>query len=648
MAMREEFDKYLLLKKLSEDPLGETFRAGRMGDGNLDQVVLLRALNGPRLDTESLAGRLPERAAVQQALKSPNIGNGVDLGVFRGVPFVAYDYISGRNLAALVQQAEKQTSPLAVDHALLITERIALALAVAYETRVGGERLTHGFLLPHLVRISNEGETRVLGFEMGTLLAEQAQGGTFEPEVSAYLAPELLAGQGRHSSDDVYSLGAILFELLTGERPSGDPATRKTQIDQARSAEDDQPLAPPLVTLLQKSLGPREQRMPEAVTWHKALSNVVMEGEHTATTFNLAFFMHNLFREEIEQETQEMEAEKSVEPPPAAAKSAATVAMSRDEIADALEPRADDATGAETVEATPPKKTGGAGLWIGVAAVLLLVLGGGAFWYFTQGPGASPEEPEVVAEPVTPPPVVEPEPEPEEPQGPTVEELQAQIQEMLDAREQEMQDRLQATYDERLTNLQRQLEQAQTEAEARERARQEELERLRSEAAEAEAAEKAAAEAAAEPETTVAETAEPESDPAAEGPARTAQARPTETQAGGESSRETSASQPPQTRPEPEPVEPEPMQMTPPELVERSEPRYPPMARRVGREAEVLLRVLVDARGRVKDVQQISKKAGLGIDQAAIEAAREATYRPGTENGTPKEMWTTLRFTFRP
>ncbi len=645
MAMREEFDKYLLLKKLTEDPLGETFRAGRMGDGNLDQVVLLRALNGPRLDTGTLAGRLPERAAVQQALKSPNIGNGVDLGVFRGVPFVAYDYISGRNLSALVQQAEKQASPLAVDHALLIAERIALALAVAYETRVGGERLTHGFLLPHFVRISNEGETRVLGFEMGPLLAEQAQGGMFEPEVSAYLAPEVVTGQGRHSSDDVYSLGAILFELLTGERPSSDPATRKTQIDQARSAENDQPLAPPLITLLQKSLGSREQRMPEAVTWHKALSNVVMEGEHTATTFNLAFFMHNLFREEIEQETQEMEAEKGIEPPPAAAKSAATVAMSRDEIQDSLEAPAEDATGVETVETAPAGKKGGAGLWIGLAAVLLLVLGGGAFWYFTQGPGATPDEPEVVAEPVTPPPVVEPEPEPEEPQGPTVEEIQAQIQGMLDAREQEMQDRLQATYDERLTNLQRQLEQAQTEADARERARQEELERRR---AEAEAAEKAAAEEEAEAESAVAETSDPATEPTAEEPARTAQSTPSDRQTGAETSPQRTPPQQPQARPEPEPVEAEPMRMTPPELVERPEPRYPAMARRVGREAEVLLRVLVDTRGRVKEVQQISKKAGLGIDQAAIEAAREATYRPGTENDQPKEMWTTLRITFRP
>lgn len=644
MAMREEFDKYLLLKKLSEDPLGETFRAGRVGDGNLDQVVLLRALNGPRLNTDALVERLPERAAVQQALKSPNIGNGVDLGVFRGVPFVAYDYISGRNLAALIQQAEKQMSPLAVDHALLIAERIALALAVAYETRIGNDRLSHGFLLPHLVRISNEGETRVLGFEMGPLLAEQAQGGTFEPEVSAYLPPELLNGQGRASSDDVYSLGAILFELLTGERPSADAATRKTQIDRARSAESEQPLDPPLVTLLHKSLGPREHRMSEPVTWHKALSNVVMEGEHTATTFNLAFFMHNLFREEIERETQEMEEEKSIEPMPTSAMSAATVAMSRDEIADALPSpgRDEDGTDAETVETAPAeKKKGPSGVLLGIAALLVLLLGGGAFWYFTQGPGAASGESET--EPVAAPAPVEPEPieeeVPEEPQGPTVEELQAQIQEMLDAREEEMQNRLQATYDERLQGLQRQLEEAQTEADEREQARQAELERMR---AEQEAAEQQAAQeqeaAAAEPETQDAE------------PDRTAQTTPP----GGDRATQPSsgASQPADPPREEQqaaqPAEPEPMQMTPPQLVTRPDPRYPAVARRVGREAEVILRVLVDARGNVKDVQQISKKAGFGIDQAAMDAARDARYRPGTQGGQPKEMWTTMRFTFRP
>ena len=58
-----------------------------------------------------------------------------------------------------------------------------------------------------------------------------------------------------------------------------------------------------------------DQRIADAVTWHKTLSKLMIEGHFSPTTFNLAFFMHNLFRDEIERENQEIQAEKKLELP---------------------------------------------------------------------------------------------------------------------------------------------------------------------------------------------------------------------------------------------------------------------------------------------------------------------------------------------
>src|SRR6185295_14355517 len=162
MNIPEEFGKYLLLKKLTEDPLGETFRAGRVGAAGMEQVVLLRVLNGKGIDGEKLWSKISGRTAVQSILKSPNIGNGVDLGRVRSFPYAAYDYISGKSLAAVFAQSARQHSPVPTDHALLIAERISLALAAASESRFQDGRVTHGFVVPQLVMISNEGETRLL------------------------------------------------------------------------------------------------------------------------------------------------------------------------------------------------------------------------------------------------------------------------------------------------------------------------------------------------------------------------------------------------------------------------------------------------------------------------------------------------------
>jgi eukaryotic-like serine/threonine-protein kinase len=144
MNIPEEFGKYLLLKKLTEDPLGETFRAGKVGQGGMEQVVLLRVFNGKGIDGEKLWSKISGRGAVHEILKSPNIGKGVDLGRVRSFPYTAYDYISGKNLATLFAQAARQFSPVPTDHALLIAERISLALAAAHESRLQDERVLHG------------------------------------------------------------------------------------------------------------------------------------------------------------------------------------------------------------------------------------------------------------------------------------------------------------------------------------------------------------------------------------------------------------------------------------------------------------------------------------------------------------------------
>ena len=65
----------------------------------------------------------------------------------RGVPYIAYDYASGRSLAQLLEQAARRNSPLPLDHALLVAERIALALAVAHEAVKAGRRADVAFLV---------------------------------------------------------------------------------------------------------------------------------------------------------------------------------------------------------------------------------------------------------------------------------------------------------------------------------------------------------------------------------------------------------------------------------------------------------------------------------------------------------------------
>ncbi|HEY2291766.1 MAG TPA: TonB family protein [Thermoanaerobaculia bacterium] len=647
MNIPEEFGKYLLLKKLTEDPLGETFRAGRVGQGGMEQVVLLRVFNGKGLDGEKLWARVSGRGAIQEILKSPNIGNGVDLGRVRSFPYTAYDYISGKNLATVFAQSARQHSPIPTDHALLIAERLALALAAAYESRVQDERMLHGFVVPHLVMISNEGETRLLGFEVAPGLRDLAAGGWQDDGLRPYLAPETLNGGPAARSDDVYSLGAILFELLTGERPPlAPPEAYGPLIDAAQLANDGTPLPAPVAALLKKSLAPREQRIADGVTWHKTLSKLMIDGSFSPTTFNLAFFMHSLFRDEIERESQEIQAEKTLELSARPAVAAATVAVP----APAQDLR--ETTGVREAtwpgtraqvakEAEPSRK----GMWIGLAAAAVVAVGVGG-WLFFGRSGQAPA-------PSSPPPAVSPTTQPAampgtappaagstavNPAGQTPEELQAQIQKMFDARSKEMEDKLKGQYDDRIKQLQQQLEEskkAQAQGKAPERI--------------AQAEPPAPAPAEKKPEPVL-----PKPEPAADKPgAPSPQTAAPKTEPAADKPAPAPAS-PQATAPKPQPsvqmgdlVQPG-AGVAAPKLLSNLDPRYPPAAKHLNRAAQVDIKVLVDEHGKVLDADRIGAKAGFGFDEAAIDAARRAVFQPAIKDGVKVKMWTTLRVNFKP
>jgi len=661
MATREEFGHYLLLKKLSEDPFGETFRSGRLGQQGLDQVVLLRVLNGQGLDGDKLWASLSSRIEVQKALKSPNIGSGVDAGSERGVPYVAYDYISGKDLATLVAQASRENSPFPTDHALLIADRIGLALSAAYEARHGGERVLHGMVVPHLVMVSNEGETRLLGFEAGPALAEQA--GALPGEIRRYLAPEARTGAKPAKTGDVFSLGAILFELLTGKPlPESAPEGYGPVVDQAQLAAERTALPADLAELLRRSLAPAGERFGDATTWHKALAKAMSAGGYNATTFNLAFFMHNLFREEIERESREIEAEKTMEIPTRGAtvggSGAETRALSQEEVQRAAEPAEDTGAVRERygMEA-PPSEGGKKGLWIGIAAVLVLAIGVAIAYYLTGGFTGQKGTADTEQAAAAPPPVVT-EPEPAQPEGPTPEEIQAQIDQMLDEKTQALQKNIKQEYDQRIAEMQKQLQDAETAAqerekrlaEARAQAAQEEQARKAREAREAEE------QAAAEPAPTAQATT-----------ASAAQGDETAATGGGDASQEKAGDVAQQLAQRPQPTEqtrePEPKPKEPavkrgelvkpgpgviqPRVTRQARPVYPTVAARLNREASVDVQVLVDENGKVLDAMIAGEKHRFGFDEAALDAARKSAFAPANKDGIPVKMWTTIRFEFK-
>jgi TonB family protein len=647
MNTRDQFGNYLLLKRLGEDALGETYRAGRIAKGALERVVLLRVMNGQGFDGERIARALQARSALAQALKSPNIGQAIDVGQVRGVPYVAYDYVSGRSLAQLLEQAGRRSNPMPIDHALLIAERVALALAVAFEVKVGDERVQHGFVTPHLVQVTNEGEVKLVGFEASTGLRESAAHPLIKQAIGRYLAPESLAGQAPARADDVYSLGALLFEMLTGQLvPMMPPGCHGAILDQVVAAAEGTHLPAELAALLKRTLCPRDQRVADVVAWHKALAKLMADGGYGATTFNLAFFLHSLFRDEIDRESRELDSEKS--------QAAAMIAATMTPTAPAPAPMAAAASAVRgsgpirdesavlREEYGLPKSQGGNKnvlIAAGVGAVAVL----GVVGYLLLGRGGGPAAPAATAPPAAAAPTAAPAPAQT---GMTPEQIQALIAQALEQQRKEI-DAGQKASDDQLKALQRQLEDAQ---------------RVRASAA---SSPPAPAPAVAAPAPVTVE----ESAPAAAAAEEPAPAQPTRIEPVPEKPAPAATSSPAPTSPaKPAPTTapasaapapapagtPRPGDLvvlgpgvTPPRVVRQPPLTYPQVAKRLRKEAVVSVRVLVDELGRVADAETSSGKVGFGMDEAALSYARNCQFEPAKKGGVKVKVWYEIKVAFK-
>ncbi len=314
---RDTFGRFLLFKRLRQDGLGEVYRAGVMSENAVERVVSLRLFNGGEINGQTFLNACQARKGVESILRGGAFGEVVDLGCEGGVAYVAHDFVFGRSLAELLEKTRDSSQPVPLEHTLHIMDRVAIGLQNAQSKRHDEQRILHGFLTPDFVHVSSEGEIQLTGFELSPALLELPVNGGARAHLAGYISPEVNAGQPPTAADDVYSLGALFAELLTGEPlPALNPAESSRWVESAQVAAEGAPLPADVRHLLRESLLPRAQRIQKAELWHQALVEITNASEHISTTFDLAFFVNTLLGDQIDRDVRDVEAERQAEVPP--------------------------------------------------------------------------------------------------------------------------------------------------------------------------------------------------------------------------------------------------------------------------------------------------------------------------------------------
>jgi TonB family protein len=313
----DQFGPYILFKKLEADALGDSWRAGRIDGTQLGPTIALRRLTGGVREA-----MVANAMAVEQILPRINgtsFARDQHAGVIDGVPYVAWEYAGGRSLRHIIDRArggkDQQPNPLPLDQAIVIAEKVALSLATMADLRDGGgSRLSHGALIPQFIWISDDGEIRVAGQQLGTGLVASLGDAKLGADVGRYFSPEYRSSGQVQKNTDVYSMGAILFLLVTGQEPP-DAATASAFSAATRAAKTmtGVPIPDDIRVILDKSfnLDP-SMRFATIGDMKQAITALANGGKYSATTFNLAFYLSSLLKKEMESEAADRDKESKV------------------------------------------------------------------------------------------------------------------------------------------------------------------------------------------------------------------------------------------------------------------------------------------------------------------------------------------------
>jgi TonB family protein len=307
----QPFGKYELVSRLAGGGMAELFLARSRSLRGFEKYLVIKRILRSRTDDAGFVRMLLDEARVAATLDHPNIVQVYDVGHVDGEFFIAMEHIVGHDLGEILRASERlDGGPLPLGHALGIVASACAGLHYAHvKTDFEGRPLgiVHRDVTPQNIMVTFEGAVKLVDFGIAKAASREVEtiAGTLKGKIG-YMAPEQCQGLAIDRRADVFALGVLLYELVSGTRlyrEASEFETLKKIVDgpvpslRAHDARVPPALEELVTRCLQKD---PERRFATARALHGAIEDLVLAERLAIGTVPLAQYMERLFAHERE------------------------------------------------------------------------------------------------------------------------------------------------------------------------------------------------------------------------------------------------------------------------------------------------------------------------------------------------------------
>jgi len=310
--MAVPYGKYQLLKKIGSGGMGQVFLARHAGEQGFEKLVVIKRILPHLAEEAEFLTMFFDEARIAARLNHPNLVQIFDLGEANRSSYLAMEYVAGEDLRKLDRFARANGGLIPMGPALRIIADAAAGLDYAHKARDAQGRplgLVHRDVSPQNILVGFDGAVKLIDFGVAKAAGRVQHTGTgILKGKYPYMSPEQAEGRELDARSDIFALGVVLWEILTGKRlfkADSDLATLRLVVDckvpPPSKLNPKLPQGLDLVVLQALARSP-DQRFPDAAAFRLQIEEFLLAHRVPASSAHLNAYLSNLYQARIAHE----------------------------------------------------------------------------------------------------------------------------------------------------------------------------------------------------------------------------------------------------------------------------------------------------------------------------------------------------------